>query len=132
MRTSKSLELFRTLQQTIAIVKAGYEKNERLSKHTSMELQLLLALEVPLKLGDLSKALHCQPSNVTSLVDSLEEKRLVTREPHPSDRRAKQLTLTKAGNKERQLLLNVADQMFREATGLDDQSISEILAILKP
>lgn len=132
MSSRQSLELFRSLQQTIAIVRAGYEENERLSRHTSMELQLLLALETPLKLGDLSKALHCQPSNITSLVDSLEVKQLVTREPHPSDRRAKQLTLTKAGNKERQLLLKVADQMFREVTGLDDQSISEILAILNP
>ncbi len=95
-----------------------------------MELQLLLALEMPLKLSELSKTLHCQPSNITALVDSLENKRLVSREAHPDDRRAKQLTLTKSGLKERKVLLEIADKMFRQTTGLDNQSILQILHAL--
>ena len=90
MSSRDSLQLFRTFQQIIREVKAGYESNERLSALSSMELQLLLALEMPLKLSELSKTLHCQPSNITALVDSLEDKGLVTREAHPADRRAKQ------------------------------------------
>ncbi len=130
MSSRDSLQLFRTFQQIIGEVKAGYESNERLSAHSSMELQLLLALEMPLKLSELSKALHCQPSNITVLVDSLEDKGLVTREAHPDDRRAKQLTLTKSGLKERKVLLEIADKMFRQTTGLDNQSISQILNAL--
>lgn len=45
----------------------------------------------------LSDALQCTPRNVTGLVDALEESGLVERRPHPADRRAIHVTLTKQG-----------------------------------
>jgi DNA-binding MarR family transcriptional regulator len=48
----------------------------------------------------LSIELQCTPRNVTDLVDGLERGAFVTREPHPSDRRATLVTLTEQGASE--------------------------------
>lgn len=45
----------------------------------------------------LSRALRVTPRNVTGLVDALEADHLVSREPHPTDRRATLVTLTSQG-----------------------------------
>ncbi len=45
----------------------------------------------------LSDALRCTPRNVTGLVDALEATGHVARRPHPSDRRATLVTLTRRG-----------------------------------
>jgi DNA-binding MarR family transcriptional regulator len=45
----------------------------------------------------LAEALDVSARNVTGLVDALEEGGFVTREPHPSDRRATLVTLTARG-----------------------------------
>lgn len=51
----------------------------------------------PMTQRQLSEALRCTPRNVTGLVDALEDLRLVTRAPHPNDRRATLVTLTDRG-----------------------------------
>jgi DNA-binding MarR family transcriptional regulator len=45
----------------------------------------------------LSQALDCSPPNVTGLLDALEAAGFVTREPHPTDRRATLVDLTARG-----------------------------------
>ncbi len=45
----------------------------------------------------LAERLHCDPSNVTFLVDRLEERGLATRVDNPQDRRVKKVSLTVAG-----------------------------------
>jgi DNA-binding MarR family transcriptional regulator len=49
---------------------------------------------------ELSQLLRCTPRNVTDLVDALEASGLVAREPHPTDRRATLVTLTRRGKSE--------------------------------
>ncbi|HEY1133631.1 MAG TPA: MarR family transcriptional regulator [Nocardioides sp.] len=46
----------------------------------------------------LARALEVTPRNVTGLVDALERDGFVTREPHPTDRRAAIVTLTDRGD----------------------------------
>ena len=46
---------------------------------------------------DLAKRLDVTPRNVTALVDALEARGLVTRQPHPGDRRALLVALTRTG-----------------------------------
>jgi DNA-binding MarR family transcriptional regulator len=46
---------------------------------------------------DLAKRLEVTPRNVTALVDALEGQGLVTRQPHPGDRRAQFVALTRTG-----------------------------------
>lgn len=47
----------------------------------------------------LADAMHVSARNVTGLVDGLVQTGFVTREPHPTDRRATQVTLTRRGAK---------------------------------
>lgn len=56
-----------------------------------------LGLSGPATQRDLAAALSVSPRNVTGLVDGLVASGHVTREPHPSDRRATLVTLTAAG-----------------------------------
>jgi DNA-binding MarR family transcriptional regulator len=59
----------------------------------------LLALVVtePRPMSRLAIGLHCEPSNVTALVDRLERRALVERRPDPHDRRVKLIAPTEAG-----------------------------------
>jgi len=62
-------------------------------------LKTLLQLEAgkPQPMRELAVAFHCDPSWVTSLVDSLEEAGLAERRPSASDRRVKEIVLTDRG-----------------------------------
>jgi len=44
-----------------------------------------------------AERLHAEPSNVTAMVDRLEERGLVERRPSPADRRVKLVAATAAG-----------------------------------
>jgi MarR family transcriptional regulator, organic hydroperoxide resistance regulator len=59
----------------------------------------LRALAEPVPMGDLAAALHCDSSNVTGIVDRLEERGLVRREAADGDRRVKMLVLTPSGER---------------------------------
>ena len=54
----------------------------------------------------LAADLHVTPRTITALVDGLVATGLVTREPHPSDRRAALVTLTERGRTTAQALLD--------------------------
>jgi DNA-binding MarR family transcriptional regulator len=65
----------------------------------------------PLPMRRLAETLSCDASNVTGLVDRLESRGLVRREPSPGDRRVKALQLTPTGSRVRmQLLRRMASQ----------------------
>ncbi|WP_369383545.1 MarR family winged helix-turn-helix transcriptional regulator [Streptomyces sp. cg36] len=51
----------------------------------------------PAAMRSLATTLHCDASNVTGIVDRLEGRDLVRREPSPTDRRVKNVVLTEAG-----------------------------------
>ena len=51
----------------------------------------------PMTMRELADALGIDPPNATTLVDDLERQGLVTRQPHPTDRRAKLVEATKQG-----------------------------------
>lgn len=57
----------------------------------------LHALSQPLSMGELADRLYCDASNITGIVDRLESRGLVDRQPDPTDRRVKRLVLTDAG-----------------------------------
>jgi DNA-binding MarR family transcriptional regulator len=54
-------------------------------------------LDQPLSMRDLAERLGCDASNVTGIVDRLEERKLVERQTLPDDRRVKRLVLTEEG-----------------------------------
>src|SRR6266404_692810 len=77
----------------------------------------------PLPMSRLAETLACDASNVTGLVDRLEARGLVQRQPSPGDRRVKVLQLTPAGSRLRtQLLRRMAGRSRPLARlSLDDQ-----------
>ncbi len=100
------------------LARAAYDLHaalERYLRDTLIELQLTLPLSDVLwqldpALGppsrrELAERLHCDPSNVTFLVNRLEQRRLVSRACADSDRRVKVLALTPAGIKARDHLI---------------------------
>lgn len=64
-----------------------------------VHLLWVLGLSGPSTQQSLAAALDVTPRNVTGLVDALVESGHVTREPHPTDRRAILVTPTKPGKK---------------------------------
>src|SRR5947209_18347631 len=59
----------------------------------------------PLPMSRLADTLSCDASNVTGLIDRLESRGLVRRQPSPGDRRVKVITLTPIGSRLRAPLL---------------------------
>lgn len=60
-----------------------------------------------LAMGKVANVLHCDPSNVTGIVDRLVTHGLVTRQENPADRRAKTIALTNEGHKLVQEIMNI-------------------------
>jgi DNA-binding MarR family transcriptional regulator len=67
-------------------------------------------------MGQVARGLSCDASNVTGLVDRLEERGLVRRRPSDEDRRQKVLDLTPAGTRLRAALL---DRIAAPPAGFD-------------
>ena len=59
----------------------------------------LRMLDQPRTMSEVASALQCDNSNVTGIVDSLEEKGLVRRRPSEEDRRVKLIELTPEGKR---------------------------------
>jgi DNA-binding MarR family transcriptional regulator len=70
----------------------------------------LLQLSSPLPMNELATRLACDSSNVTGLVDRLEARGVVTRQPSFDDRRVKHVVLTDEGVALRERMLNEVGQ----------------------
>jgi DNA-binding MarR family transcriptional regulator len=83
----------------------------------------------PVSRRQLADRLHCDPSNVTFLVDRLEERRLVSRARAGIDRRVKALALTPAGIDVRNRLIATIAQssMFSELTRPQQRQLADLL-----
>ena len=82
----------------------------------------------PIAMGRLAEALACDASNVTGLVDRLESRGLVRRQPSEEDRRIKVLELTPAGIRLRSIVL---ERMTKPPDSLGRLSAAEQQALVK-
>ncbi|MBC2878173.1 MULTISPECIES: MarR family winged helix-turn-helix transcriptional regulator [Streptomyces] len=80
---------------------------------TGVQAKLLAQLKGPVPMRGLAALLVCDASNVTGIVDRLEARGLVRREPDPSDRRVKNVVATEEGQ---ETIRRVREEMMR-ATG---------------
>ncbi|MGH9182458.1 MAG: MarR family winged helix-turn-helix transcriptional regulator [Acidimicrobiales bacterium] len=81
-------------------------------------------------MGALAEEWHCDPSNVTSLVDQLEERSLVERRVVAADRRVRTVALTEVGAKTRQRamdLLSVPPASFATLTAAERRTLRDLL-----
>ena len=91
-------------------------------------MTLVLSKDGSRLLSRLSEDLMVHPTTITILADQLEERALVTRVPHPSDRRAMICRLTLEG---RELALRATNTLHKSnfgLTGLELNSASELLS----
>lgn len=70
----------------------------------------LHALEQPRTMSELAGLLHCDNSNVTGIVDSLEERGLAERTASSSDRRVKLVAITPEGRRVRGRLVKAVEK----------------------
>jgi DNA-binding MarR family transcriptional regulator len=82
----------------------------------------------PIPMGRIAEALACDASNVTGLVDRLESRGLVRRQPSAEDRRVKVLQLTPAGAR---LRASVLEHMTEPPESLGRLSSGEKRALVK-
>jgi DNA-binding MarR family transcriptional regulator len=83
----------------------------------------------PLK--ELAAAAHCSPATMTGIVDTLEGKELVTREPNPADRRSLLVELTEQGRVLRDSTPTL-DKIFRSCcVGLEPDEVRQLSRLLK-
>ena len=85
----------------------------------------------PLPMRKLAETLSCDASNVTGLVDRLEERGLVERRPSPEDRRVKVLRLTTAGERLRASLLRRMASPAHPLSRLSVRQQRELVTILE-
>jgi DNA-binding MarR family transcriptional regulator len=127
---------------TYQLAEAAYALHAALERHLHdalVELDLTVSLSDalwqldpalgPLSRRALAERLHCDPSNVTFIVDRLEERRLVSRSRAGSDRRVKALALTPAGVQVRnRLIATIAESsMFSELTSAQQRQMADLL-----
>jgi DNA-binding MarR family transcriptional regulator len=90
----------------------------------------LRTLDRPRAMSEIAAVLHCDNSNVTGIVDGLEEKGLVTRQPSAGDRRVKLIALTPEGRKVRARLTRAVEKppaWVERLSEADRQALRDLL-----
>jgi DNA-binding MarR family transcriptional regulator len=97
--------------------------------------QQMIALRIlgsgPRKMSELAQALFCDSSNVTGIVDRLEERGLVRRESAEGDRRVKLLVLTEDGEWMREQITKRMAEPPAPIASLSEQDQKALRDILK-
>jgi len=99
---------------------------------SATQAQALMLLEPgsPRPMSEMAMTLHCDPSNVTGIVDRLEARGLVERRPAEHDRRVRVLALTREGLAVRERAMTPFTQAPPELAGLapgDQAALRDIL-----
>ena len=85
-------------------------------------LGALRFLEQPQTMGRMAELLHCDPSNVTGIVDALEERNLAERKPSAGDRRVKVVELTGPG---KDLRARSVEEMYKPPAWIEALSAAD-------
>ena len=100
---------------------------------TPAQAQLLLQLDPdrPVPMSEVATILGCDASNVTGLVDRLEERGLIERRSAATDRRVKMVAVTSPGSKQRRKLLDRWYEAPAPIAALPQRDLKELLRILR-
>jgi DNA-binding MarR family transcriptional regulator len=85
----------------------------------------------PISMGQLAETLACDASNVTGLIDRLESRGLIRRQPSPTDRRLKVLDLTPAGVRLRAVVLEKITEPPETLKRLSREEQQRLVRILR-
>jgi DNA-binding MarR family transcriptional regulator len=93
---------------------------------TFPQAMLLRQLGDALPMNEAAGKLHCDPSNVTGIVDRLEARGLIERQHLTTDRRVKHLALTPAGRR----LRGKVEKILSTAPGVSELGASDQAKLL--
>jgi MarR family transcriptional regulator, organic hydroperoxide resistance regulator len=101
---------------------------------TPTQVIALRELTEPITARELANRMSCEPSNATFVLDRLEQQELIERRPHPTDRRAKQIVLTPAGERRRDdVLTHLSEQPpLTRLTAFQQENLRDLLKALSP
>lgn len=99
--TGEDQDLFRLIFELNRRLTGELERQLAEFDLTPAQAQLLRELEEPAPMVSAAERMHCDPSNVTGIVDRLERRGLVERKTTTSDRRVRRLELTAEGRRVR-------------------------------
>jgi len=94
-------------------------------------IKALHTLECPMAMKELGKRMHCDPSFVTLVTDMLEKRGLAFREPHPADRRVKNIVLTDEGLALKQAVEAEITARMPWNQALTDEERAQLLALIR-
>jgi DNA-binding MarR family transcriptional regulator len=99
---------------------------------TSMQaLTLLVTGDSAKPMNSFCKMYDCDASNITGIIDGLEEKKLVSRQPHPKDRRVKVIRLETAGKHlQKQIVKRLSQQSGVLFNGLSTAEAQELAGLI--
>jgi DNA-binding MarR family transcriptional regulator len=86
---------------------------------TGMQAMTIFLLDRPRPMNSFGKIYNCDPSNVTGIVDGLEEKGLVKRFENPKDRRIKMVEACAEG-------IAIRTALLQELTGPDSYMLRNL------
>jgi DNA-binding MarR family transcriptional regulator len=92
---------------------------------------LLTGTSEPRPMNSFCKLYDCDASNITGIIDGLEQKGLVSRQPHPNDRRIKVIRLEPAGEKLRKTiakrLSSQSDSLFNGLSTAEVEHLARLI-----
>jgi len=104
-----------------------------LTPSSGLALSTLADADGPLPPNQIAERMILTRATVTGLVDSLERRGYVTREPHPSDRRMHLVQITRDGRRVASEFRNVVHAHQRQwLEVLDEGQRGSLLAMLEP
>lgn len=113
------------------------ERRREVSEAVGLPLARIRALRRiaarPRSLGALAAALGIDPPNCTAVVDDLERRGLVERQPHPTDRRIKLVVTTAKGTRlamKAQAIMDVPPDALLQLAPADLSLLADVLARL--
>ena len=112
-------------------MKVGAELAELGLSFSQAHALRLLDPDDPMPMSALAERLFCDASNVTGIADRLEARGLVRRQSAEGDRRVKALTITPAGMKLREQVMELMNQppdAVAALTEADQRALRDILA----
>lgn len=95
----------------------------------------LRALDEPRTMSEIAKLLRCDNSNVTGIVDGLEERGLATRVASEADRRVKLIALTDEGRRVRGRLVQAVEKppsWLASLSKADQRTLRDLLRRAEP
>jgi DNA-binding MarR family transcriptional regulator len=126
----RMVDLFHSRKEHVMAIAAAHRLNPG-----AMNALLFLQPGQPCSMRTLADAWKCDASNVTWLVDRLEEHGLAERRPHPSDRRVRTVALTRKGTRVRAQIdskLHEAPATFHDLSPAEIATLNQILRKLSP